>query len=535
MPVDPQVHGHIDVDLHAHLGRRGRGRVITYGNRDAGGVAGVQRLGKTSLVRHNVVDVTAAVEVAGVVETEQLVLARQGGRLPAFVEHLPAEGIVGVGAGAWKQVEQAHAVGAVSEGVGRGGPPRLDAVQVAAPVGGPPRHAGRADAWVDGDAAGFGQGNDLVGRHGERDIAAAEGDEIDEPFLEPRLDVGSHVARVLDGEGDAGGEQDGPAPLLADALQHAAHVAHKGRNQGHALGLDRPALHGFREMYGVPQPVEVDAVHVVVARHLSDQFEGALAHVLAIEVDARPPAALASRGVLFPVLAFSEQGVGVILLPLRPERRRERVVDVVHAERPDRFDVMAVGERDGQLQGVRALVDQRGHVVVREGAVAAEEDLADFRVVGEVVERLRRAVEQRVGLRVQHVFEPYADETLGRRRVRVPHVVAVVVENDASPAACTLAALVPPGRSEKQARHCGRPGVAQEGPPRYSMRVHSSHSFLLQPQPPFKSVAVAPRPIKRDPLHRPDRGRPRHAAQASGIIDLVAPETPKYARYGPQA
>ena len=98
------------------------------------------------------------------------------------------------------------------------------------------------------------------------------------------------------------------------------------------------------------------------------------------------------------------------------------------------LDAVGMGELDGELQGVGALVQQRLHVVVRERALAFEKDVADLRVVREVVEGLGRAVEERVGLSVEHVLQADADEAFGRRRVGMPHVVAVVVEDDATPA-----------------------------------------------------------------------------------------------------
>ena len=48
------------------------------------------------------------------------------------------------------------------------------------------------------------------------------------------------------------------------------------------------AADGLGEMDGVPEPVEVDAVDVVVAGDLFDELDGAPADVLAVEVR-RPP------------------------------------------------------------------------------------------------------------------------------------------------------------------------------------------------------------------------------------------------------
>jgi len=214
------------------------------------------------------------------------------------------------------------------------------------------------------------------------------------------------------------------------------------------LGGGRLSVQRLFEENGMAHPIQVDAVDVVIARHLRHEGNGAVADTLQRKINARPPAALPAGRGRSPVPRNAQHGFRMFGFPLRPQGRRERVVDIVHAQRPKRLVPVCMGEFDGKLERVGTPLHQDAHVVVFEGPFLFCEHLANVRGVREIIERLGCAIEKRVRLRAAHVNKADANEPLRRGGLRRPDVVAVVVEDDPPLAVGELFAFRVRNRSE---------------------------------------------------------------------------------------
>ena len=124
-------------------------------------------------------------------------------------------------------------------------------------------------------------------------------------------------------------------------------------------------------------------------------------------------------------------------------------MDIVHPQRPDRFQAVGEGKLAGHPQAICFLIDEPSQLVIGKLSLRGREDLGNASIVGEVVKALGRAVEDTVDIRPQQRCMTGGQELLPRISPLGPDIVAIIIEDHASPDT----ASVPSGSIEGRNLH----------------------------------------------------------------------------------